>query len=96
MSVHPGVSAAASRVSSAVPSDDWDDDAILDEGPSDEDLDRFSGEGVRCRACGREYSDLLDACPFCGADAATARRWPLLVVLFVGLAIAGAIAFGLM
>lgn len=40
-----------------------------DEGPTDEDLDRFGGEAERstgfCPHCGAELSDLADICPKC-------------------------------
>ena len=45
----------------------WQDDAI-DEGPSDEDVERFSDESAYCTACGATISDLATICPTCGAS----------------------------
>lgn len=46
--------------------DDWDE--FDPEGPSEEDLDRFGGDGVTCPNCDRDVYDGLDTCPHCNAD----------------------------
>src|SRR5436190_10878487 len=57
--------------------DDWDrpefgDDAVgndvddeLDEAPSDDDIERFSGETAYCPHCGAEVWDATPQCPKC-------------------------------
>ena len=37
-----------------------------DEGPSPEDLDRFSGDTAHCPDCGAEIWDQAEFCPECG------------------------------
>jgi len=39
---------------------------MIDEGPSSEDIDRFSDETGYCPNCGAEIWDLVDTCPKCG------------------------------
>ena len=39
---------------------------MIDEDPSDEDLDRFSAETGYCPDCGREVWDEAWECPHCG------------------------------
>lgn len=81
--------------------DDFDDLSDLDDGPTDADLERFDDDAIVCRACGEEYSDLLDDCPRCGMSAyggnkpmSSRRRatWValLVVVVLVLLSAAGA------
>lgn len=43
------------------------DDDILDEDPSDEDLQRFSGEEAFCPDCGAQIWDAVEVCPKCFA-----------------------------
>ena len=40
---------------------------MLDDDPSDEDLDRFSGQTGYCPDCGEEIWDEAWQCPHCGA-----------------------------
>ena len=48
------------------PMRDQNDD-ILDEDPSDEDIDRFSGEEAFCPECGAQIWDSVEVCPKCFA-----------------------------
>ncbi len=41
-------------------------DEQLDEGPSEADIERFSGETRSCPACGSEVYDESDLCHTCG------------------------------
>ena len=71
---------------------------MVDEGPSPEDLRRFSGETGYCPECGAEVWDGAGVCPSCGAVVAgdiasrhpveglLRRRWLTLVAVIVGLA----------
>ena len=71
---------------------------MLDEGPSPEDLRRFSGETGFCTECGAEVWDGAEVCPSCGAPLAgdtssrhpieglLGRRWLALVAVIVLLA----------
>ncbi len=71
---------------------------MLDEGPSPEDLRRFSGETGFCSECGAEVWDGAAVCPSCGAvtagDIASRRpiermfrrRWLTLVAVIALLA----------
>lgn len=66
---------------------------MIDEGPSVEDLERFSHEAAHCPDCGAEVWDQADVCPKCFAylGGATSsrppmenwlrRRWTLLVII---------------
>lgn len=62
----------------------------MDEGPSDEDLERFSGETVFCPHCRGEIHDEAQRCPLCGewitAAAPENRRW-LWRLIWMGAAI---------
>ena len=51
---------------------------MIDEGPSPEDIQRFSGETGFCPACGAEVWDGAPRCPECGRwiDGATQSRRP--------------------
>ncbi len=69
-------------------SESWDEDP---EGPSAEDLRRFSAETVRCSECGAEVHDESISCPICGrwmeAEGAEVRRRRTSVAVGVGLAV---------
>ena len=66
---------------------------IEDEGPSPEDIERFSGETAYCPQCGAEVWDQAERCPACGeavgGDVSSRpplerwwrQRWVLLVAL---------------
>ena len=66
-----------------------------DEGPSPEDLERFSDETGYCPSCGEEIWDLVDFCPKCHeplpdgpasrppVEADLRRRWRMLVIVLV-------------
>ena len=68
---------------------------MIDEDPSPEDLERFSGDTAHCPACGAEIWDLAELCPACGATVGGRvaarppvedwfrRRWLILVVIVV-------------
>ncbi|MCZ6834213.1 MAG: hypothetical protein O7G85_00420 [Planctomycetota bacterium] len=43
------------------------DDPMHDEGPSLEDLNRFSGDTAYCSECGQEIWDMAEFCPDCKA-----------------------------
>ncbi len=51
---------------------------MIDEGPSQEDIKRFSGAGGYCPACGEEIYDDVEHCPQCGEwiRGATQSRHP--------------------
>lgn len=69
-----------------------------DEGPSPDDIERFSGETAYCPRCGAEVWDDAGACPACGAvlggdtsavhpiTGGLRRRWLMLVAAIVLLA----------
>ncbi len=65
---------------------------MIDEGPSQEDLDRFGGDEALCPECGEPMWDQASVCPSCGAavEGDTScnprrrvlnRRWAVLVAL---------------
>jgi hypothetical protein len=67
----------------------------IDEGPSDDDLERFSGETAYCPHCGAEIWDQAEFCPECRqaigndllsrppVEAWVHRRWYVAVALIV-------------
>lgn len=71
---------------------------MVDDGPSPEDLQRFSGETGFCPDCGAEIWDGAGVCPSCGAvlvgdigsrhpvEVMLRRRWLTLVAVIVLLA----------
>ncbi len=85
-------------------SDDPDDDGI-DSGPSEEDIERFSGEEAICPACGAEVWDDATLCPRCGEtlleggsrrgpmESWFRQRWVLLVILAAVAALLGVVPF---
>ena len=66
---------------------------MRDEGPSTQDIERFSHEHAYCPDCGAEIWDQADVCPKCFTylggdtrsrrpmDAWLRRRWTLLVII---------------
>ncbi len=76
---------------------------MIDENPSPEDIERFSGETGFCPDCGEEVWDQAGACPSCGTilggETATRhpaarrlrRRWIVVVAVIALLAFAMAI-----
>lgn len=68
---------------------------MIDEGPSADDLERFSEDTAYCPECGAEISDLSEFCPQCGAavsgrlgsrpptEAWFRQRWKQFVVILV-------------
>ena len=52
---------------------------MIDENPSPEDIERFSGETGFCPDCGEEIFDQAGACPSCGTilGGETAARHPV-------------------
>ena len=76
---------------------------MIDENPSPQDIERFSGETAFCPDCGEEVWDQAGACPSCGTilggETATRhpeagrlrRRWIVVVAVIALLAFAMAI-----
>ena len=76
---------------------------MIDEDPSPEDIERFSGETGFCPDCGEEVWDQAGQCPSCGAflagqtatrhpvEGGLRRRWMVLVAVIALLAFALAI-----
>ncbi len=65
---------------------------IFDEGPSDEDLDRFGGVTTTCTHCGTELYDDVAVCWKCGMALGSARKgglppWALAVLLLLVVAL---------
>lgn len=72
-----------------------------DDGPSDEDLERFGGETALCPRCGAEVWDEAPQCPECGEwiGGATTRhsptqswwsqRWIVVMIVVLIVAVAG-------
>lgn len=64
---------------------------MIDEGPSQDDIDRFSRETARCPECGREVYDDLPRCPHCQSwlldrsPAAGIKRWHQWVIGIIAL-----------
>ena len=68
---------------------------VTDEGPSQDDLERFSGETAFCPRCGEEVWDQAGTCPACGEllggetsarhpiEGGLRRRWLVLVAVIV-------------
>lgn len=68
---------------------------MIDEGPSSEDIERFSAETGHCPFCGAEIWDQADVCPKCrnyiGGDTLSRhpvetwwrKKWGVLVILAV-------------
>ena len=93
----------ARRSVSARDPEEFDDDAAdeSDEGPSADDLERFSGDEARCPECGASIWDDAPICPRCGAvlggdtlartplDAWWRRRWIAVVIVVLVLAMLG-------
>lgn len=52
---------------------------MMDQGPSDQDIERFSDETGRCPNCGIEVWDQAEFCPECGDQIGSdiSRRAPL-------------------
>jgi hypothetical protein len=83
--------------------DRLDNDQILDEGPSSEDIERLDHESALCPDCGAEIWDAAEICPKCfayiGGNAVNRRPWPtwlrkvLVIVLAVGLIIITLLCF---
>ncbi|MCA9289520.1 MAG: hypothetical protein KDA25_00225 [Phycisphaerales bacterium] len=75
----------------------------FDEGPSPEDLERFSRVGGYCPVCGEEIFDDIDYCPACHAAISGAasrhpmrswyrRQWKLLIVVGLVVLLSGILA----
>ncbi len=76
---------------------------MIDEDPSPEDIERFSGETGFCPDCGDEVWDQAGQCPSCGAflagqtatrhpvEGRLRRRWMVVVAVIALLAFALAI-----
>lgn len=66
---------------------------FLDEGPSDDDLDRFGGDTGYCPKCGEEIWDAAEFCPTCGehiggevstrqpVEQGCRNRWFILIII---------------
>jgi hypothetical protein len=69
----------------------------IDEGPSDEDLERFGDETVRCRHCGAEVYDEAEWCHRCGGALGVEERKLPLWAWVTGVLLLGAfvVVFGL-
>jgi hypothetical protein len=71
------------------------DEESVDEGPSEDDIERFSRETAYCPDCGEEVWDLADVCPKCyayvGGNTSSRspvqqwfrKRWVALVLILV-------------
>lgn len=78
---------------------------MRDEGPSPDDLSRFSSDAAYCPDCGEQIYDQAEWCPECGACiggqtssrppvvADFRQRWMLLVIIIVLLAFLGLVLF---
>jgi hypothetical protein len=81
------------------------DERDIDEGPSEEDIERFSGDTARCPDCNAEVWDAADVCPKCFAylggatqSRPSAQQWfdrkmfvLIIILLIIGLFIGGLI-----
>lgn len=76
-----------------------DDDDELDEGPSAEDLERFSNVTRRCPECGKDVFDDAAVCYHCGnaferttAGSGKSKTWIIVTIaLIVGVFVLGAV-----
>ncbi len=73
----------------------YDEEAEIDEGPSAEDLERFSGATQHCPQCRTELHDDVDICWKCG-HALLAHSGGPKWAIWVGVAIVAAILGGLL
>lgn len=66
----------------------------LDDGPSTDDIDRFSGVTTSCPSCGTEIRDDVDLCWKCGHAISdpTDQRSPVWIVVAIALVL-GAMLF---
>jgi len=77
--------------------DDEDlDDELDPEGPSEDDLERFSGATVRCPGCGGEVHDESVSCPRCGEFMEDSSGSPARGTSWWTIAVGGAILLALL
>ncbi len=80
-----------------------EDDEGIDEGPSLEDIERFSHGTGHCPDCGRECADDADVCPGCfaylGGDTRSSpplrREWSRRTAVVIVIALLASLAIGL-
>jgi hypothetical protein len=73
-----------------------DDDDALDEGPSEEDLERFGSATQTCPECGTELYDDVELCWKCGHALTGHGNGGPAWAVWVGVAIVAAILGGLL
>jgi hypothetical protein len=82
---------------------DPEDDDGIDEGPSIEDIERFSHGTGHCPDCGRECADDADVCPGCfaylGGDTRAApavrREWSRRTAILIVIVVLASMAAGI-
>ena len=69
-------------------------DNAVDEGPDDQDLERFGGVTQKCEHCGTECYDDAAVCWQCGLALGSRPSTPPIWIVLVALVLIGIILFG--